>query len=487
MTRPTRRIVLIGLGPYARRIHYPQLVESCADYDIEIALLVELEDQRESVEEYLAAQPIHPKAIVYLPNDYRDGTRLHRDFLSAMKTIDLRSLWGIVVSTEPQAHKIYAQWALDNGLHVLLDKPVTASPLIDSPPSAALGLVDDFYDLLESATSTNALCLVQTQRRVHPGYELVRNLLADLIAEFAVPITYIDAYHADGMWNMPDEYRTRHNHPYRYGYGKLLHSGYHFLDLVTWLAALNDGLGSPADRLELTQRHHTPFDTMSQLGSQGYQALLPESGGFTEQFAPANLNRMKVYGETDVFLLGQYLRNKSVQTTISLNLLQSSFSRRAWAKLPTDTYKGNGRVRHERLTLQAGHLMSIQVHSYRSYQAADRDQGWRGPGGYDHFEVQVYRNSALIGGEPFARHDIGDVLADAQQSGEQGQFGSARRELLSDFLTADSRRAGLASHALPVKLTAAAYYAMRSAVAGRHRDVSIDLRADRENWLRSAA
>ena len=39
-------------------------------------------------------------------------------------------------------------------------------------------------------------------------------------------------------------------------------------------------------------------------------------------------------------------------TTATLNLMQNSFSRRGWFAPRRDLYKGNGRVRHERLVLQ---------------------------------------------------------------------------------------------------------------------------------------
>ena len=39
---------------------------------------------------------------------------------------------------------------------------------------------------------------------------------------------------------MPGELSQRVYHPYRHGYGKLMHSGYHFLDLLTWFTSINE-------------------------------------------------------------------------------------------------------------------------------------------------------------------------------------------------------------------------------------------------------
>ena len=34
----------------------------------------------------------------------------------------------------------------------------------------------------------------------------------------------------------------KENHPYKYGYGKLFHSGYHFIDLLSDLIKINNNL-----------------------------------------------------------------------------------------------------------------------------------------------------------------------------------------------------------------------------------------------------
>ena len=41
-------------------------------------------------------------------------------------------------------------------------------------------------------------------------------------SQHGVPISYLDIYHADGLWCMPGELSTRVYHPYRHGYGKLM-------------------------------------------------------------------------------------------------------------------------------------------------------------------------------------------------------------------------------------------------------------------------
>lgn len=488
----TRSVVLVGLGPHARRIYYPMLARAAATHGVRIALLIELDDQRDTVRDYLAAQDVQPDRVVMVPESNRGDVALHPTALAALQALGPRP-WGMVVATEPRSHLMYAQWALDNGVHLLLDKPITARSLVDADAAEALRLVDDFYQLLDAAARTGAHCLVQTQRRCHRGYELVRAYLREFLGAFGVPVTYLDVYHADGMWNMPAEFFSRENHSYKYGYGKIMHSGYHFLDLMTWLLSVNDELPATApDRFEFTTRQHTPADFLRQVGHDQYQRMFGAEAAVMPQFAAEHSDRLRRFGETDIHLLGQFRRGDAAMTTVALNLLQTSFSRRAWLELPRDTYKGNGRVRHERVTIQVGHLLSVQVHSYQSYEAAERADD-TGPGHYDHFEVYIFRNAALVGGAPFERIDIGGAMAaDQRTDGVDGHYlghnEAARGALLHDFLAADPDRAGLDSHELPVKLAASTYYGVRLAADGRlpagtGMATSIDLNAKRTGWL----
>ena len=62
-----------------------------------------------------------------------------------VKKLDIQ---GVVISTEPTAHKAYAEWALTSGLNILMDKPITAKKGISVDHTQASGLIDDYDELL---------------------------------------------------------------------------------------------------------------------------------------------------------------------------------------------------------------------------------------------------------------------------------------------------------------------------------------------------
>jgi len=166
-----------------------------------------------------------------------------------------------------------------------------------------------------------------------------------------------------------------------------------------------------------------------------------------------------------------------VVTTATLNLMQNSFSRRGWFEPRPDLYKGNGRVRHERLVLQVGTLLSVHVHSYQSHEAHQPDPppppegseltrrllskvglapssrgitpgyggGGYGPGHDEHFDVTVYRNVAAVGGPAIEHLPIG-LMVNEQQKKKAGYLGHnehGRERILADWLEGGGRADGL--------------------------------------------
>src|SRR3972149_9187896 len=124
-----KNYIFVGLGPHAKRIYYPFLEKYRERYDIRIKALIDLDSQYEVIAKYLDQRTLQPEKIVYLPDNEanRLGMALdakaerEMDYLAQTRKID-----GIIISTEPKAHKIYAAWALKNNVNVLMDKPITA-------------------------------------------------------------------------------------------------------------------------------------------------------------------------------------------------------------------------------------------------------------------------------------------------------------------------------------------------------------------------
>ena len=343
---------------------------------------------------------------------------------------------GMILSTEPAAHKPYLLWAIEHNIDVLMDKPITAPIGPTTNPEAAQQIFVDYCEIEDALRQSTSNVIVQCQRRSHAGYQFIKQYLTDFVQQYQVPVSFMDIYHADGMWCMPNELFERENHPYKYGYGKLMHSGYHFIDLFTWLTDVNELVAYKNPNLvDLVVRRFRPYDFLHQFDPEHYELLLG-ADGFRDIMNPSTTDSAREMGEIDAYILCQLKRDDVVVTTGSINLQQNSFSRRAWVQLPEDIYKGNGRVRHERMTLQVANLLNIQVHSYQSYEVNKRDVHTTGAGHEHHFEIYIFRNSHVVGGEPLEKIDVGEFTKTYHDEDQSflGHNEHAREVHFRDFL-----------------------------------------------------
>jgi hypothetical protein len=462
-------IVLIGLGPHARRVYYPLLEKYARRYDIRMRLVVDLEDQASCVRRYLVGRSLQPERLFFVDSTQRDAQRLDGGLLGVLNQVALdASLHGVIISTEPKAHKAYALWALDHGLDVLMDKPLTAPVGVSTNLGASRRILEDYLELDRRRRATGSNLIVQSQRRNHVGYRFVKDYVADFVCRHGVPLSYIDVYHGDGMWCMPYEMFQRENHPYKYGYGKLLHSGYHFVDLFTWLSDVNRVLDHKRpNQANLFVKRFGVYDHLHQVNEADYRQLLGVEG-FGRFFTPESMVVARALGELDAYVLCQLKRDDVVVTTANINLQQNTFSRRAWAHTPQDTYKGNGRIRHERLILQVGNLLSIQVHSYQSHEIGKKDVETTGAGNEDHFDIYVFRNSGVVRGEPLVKLSLGEIIR-RRHCGDEAFLGhneEAREVGLVDFLKGRPGEQDFATHYLTNKLLSKMYECMAREYAG---------------------
>lgn len=463
-----QRIALIGLGPHAKRIYYPYLTELIKnDPDFVLELIIDLEMNRSKIESFLKQENLQPKKIIYLSSKGQISPKsIHPDAHKALKD---HNITKAIISTEPKAHKVYLLACIKLGIPVVVDKPVTAptgltSSMMFKPAfikmQVAKRIYKDVNELQQAIEKTpGARVLVQCQRRNHGGYKIVLDKATQIVNEYHIPITYINIHHSDGMWNMPDEFIYRENHPYKYGYGKLMHSGYHFIDLLTSLITINTTLpGKTPDKLNITSQAIRPPDQHTTISGDEYAAFFGKSK--TKALKAAMIHKtLKSHGEIDSYSQMQFTKKGKVITTAQLSLMQSGFSQRAWAELPEDAYKSNGRVRHEFINIHIGPLCSIQVHSYQSTEVSDVSGPSSSVGHKNHFDIYIFRNSNLIGGKAFEHIPFGDIETIQQRDNGQylGHNEEARYQTLDELMYDKPSNSELLQHISTNRMLAAIY------------------------------
>ena len=463
-----KSIVLVGLGPHSKRIYMSFL----SKLNIWPKLIVDLESKENDVISYLEAYNLHTKCI-FIPDEEKDFILLSDQTKEKIKTyLKEFDITHAVISTEPKAHNAYINFFLDNNISILTDKPITAPIDVSNDEKMAERIESDYYSIIDkylNVKNNGILLEVQCQRRWHLGYKFLYGELQNIVIQYGVPITSIQITHSDGMWNMPDEFIFRENHPYKYGYGKLYHSGYHFIDLLSWIVSINDQLPAmKAKKLETYASIVRPSDFLHMVNNDFYNTVL-KTEKFNHIFNDIDNLSFNKYGEIDVYSIIKFMNNNDVITTATLSLIQNGFSRRSWDTLPQDTYKGNGRVRHEYLNVEVGPLMNIQVHSYQAKEIKDRNvEDSCATGECEHFDIYIFKNIDILGGVPFEKISIADLIKNESINDFMGYNEYAREKCFLDFLNNKSDGTQIFSHGLGIKIMRNIYESICAYAAGEN-------------------
>ena len=434
-----KSIVLVGLGPHAKRIY----INLMKKHHVLPKLIVDLKSNEEEILNYLKDEKINCQTY-FVPNNEANNLELSTKVKKALqKLIYKYKIQYAIISTEPKAHFAYAKYFLDENINILLDKPITA-PTFAFKNTMNSHKIQEEYEFLKKEYLLKYKKInftIQCQRRFHAGYNYVKKIINETISKYHLPITYLDVYHSDGMWNMPDEFFSRENHPYKYGYGKLFHSGYHFVDLIAWLLESNELSSKKTHEVSMVTSVFKPFDFFHIVDNDFYETYL-KTNKYKEIIE--NADAVKDFGELDFHAMIDFRSKDSIITHCNLNLLQSGFSKRAWCNLPHDTYKANGRVRHEQINIQIGPIMNIQVHSYQSQEVNEKsDIPNYEVGSIDHFDIYVFRNDNLIGGKAFEKISIKDLI---HQNDFLGNNEKARENCFLEFLNDQKSESDLLKH-----------------------------------------
>ena len=443
-------VALIGLGPHAKRIYLNYFKK----HKVSLALVVDLESKKDEVKKYLKDNSFKNTRVYTLKDEFKDNENLSKqdadNLLAICKTFEITH---IIISTEPKAHNMYIEFALKNNINVLTDKPITVTKNMTSIKSINK-IRNQYYNILKLAEDSNARCNVMCQRQYHRGYEYIKKLLTEIVDKYKIPITYIDIYHCDGNWEMPHDL-NKENHPYKYGYGKLFHSGYHFIDLLSDFIKINQRLEGTKKitKGEVYSDFFTPNDEINVFNIEDFKRI------FKDQNIPAYYDKnekpkFKNYGEKNYYgSLNFYNSYSQLITHVNLNLLHYGFSRRGWIET-RPFYKNNGRIRHERINIQVGTLLNIQVHSYQSKEIKDRTDihSEEQVGGLEHFDIDIYRNVDVIGGKPFERISLGDLYSNKEKEKMLGYNELSREVYLNNFFKGKCDKGDIRNQSLSIEI-----------------------------------
>lgn len=347
---PRSNLILIGAGPHYQKKYHNVLEKSGAN----IALLVDLQSNKELITQYFKDKNLKPYRKIFLEDSFRNKPFTREIDALIKKNVSISSIHGVIITTEPKARKGYALWAIEHGLPIFMDKPISAFTDLST-----MNLLNDYDEILQAASNKKLDIVVSSERRAHPGYLWLMDYLKNFIKETEIPITAITIQFSGGVFRTFEEYKSAENHPFKYGYGILLHSGYHYIDLLASFLSLNERELNLGDLDYVVQTlANRPNDLREILKSNNYNKLYQNPNGSDYD----RVNSSQLYGETDVLLIGQAKKNDRTITNFGVNLFGTSLSMRK--NMNHNLYANlEGRIRQEQVVLHLGHFCSVCINS----------------------------------------------------------------------------------------------------------------------------
>lgn len=438
-------LLLIGLGPHAKRIYYPVCAKDGLNLDFKIVHAVDLDTKKEDITGYFKQNGYPAIEVTYLSENQKSCNKLSSEVAGLLdEIIKTKDISGVIISTEPLAHVCYAEWALSRGLSVLMDKPVSTRENVVNSLESVEGILDD-YKRLEKAylkakdKNPNVVFSLMAQRRFHPAFIKVKELIKEVFDKTNCPITSLQSFHSDGQWRMPSEIVDQIYHPYCQGYGKCSHSGYHSIDIAPWLLEATESNKKEINNVDVFSNFLYPNDFLAQLNLNDYRGLFTDFDVVNKYSTKELIKKFDNFGEIDAFLSFKFKHDDQTLSLGSTNLVHNGFAQRNWpTALGRDLYKGNGRVRHESHYIEQGPFQSI---SYISYQGKEVDpnnlDGIYDIGGEYHLDIHVFRNQKMFpewkNYEKISVNDIGLKILEGKSRGHQED---ARRACILEFVAA---------------------------------------------------
>lgn len=442
MKQTPNNILLIGFGPHAKRIYYHVCKRDGDAHHFKLVYVVDLEEKKQEIESYLREQNDSSTLLYCIAPEDRTFDELSANVKERLDEIVERFvIKGVIISTEPLAHMVYARWALRKGISILMDKPVSTKENISTSESASEEIINDYYELLKLYNKAKekygrVLFSIMTQRRFHPGYQKVKELISEVFRKTNCPVTSIQSFHSDGQWWMPTELVEIDYHPYNKGYGKCSHSGYHFFDIVPHLLEAAEDTEKRINNVDVFANFLRPLDFLSQLRLKDLANLFEDFHEYNKYREIDLQSLYKYYGEIDAFSTFAFNCNDRTLTLGSINLVHNGFSQRGWVTSQgRDLYKGNGRVRNESHFIEQGPFQAISLISYQSEEITpDKSKKLYSPGGEYHFDIHIFRNSNLFPRwESHRKISIRDLNKNFMVGTSRGHQEDARRQAVLEF------------------------------------------------------
>lgn len=326
--------------------------------------IIDLKKEQKNVEKRIKKAEVKPNRAYYLSDPMTINEEIA--IIEFDKIInDIRQeneQIKIYIATELKYHERYLKYCVESGISCLVEKPVFLP--VEDGKFAPEEFERRMTDYVKKAEKNKCDVSVMTLSRYHSIYtDVVYKMIKEKMLKYKAPITSLHIRHAGGVWNLHKEFLSREDHPYKYGYGMLMHGAYHYVDMLAQYLMLNKSI-YPEKQFEIAITSYAAYpkdqnDRISKLVSEKLKDNCPD--WWKKEGKDID------FGETDI--TSTYcLREKNTKKVLTLgtiSLEQTTPSVRTWIDIPEGLYNKNGRTSDVNLEIQLSTLFAASVKCYK--------------------------------------------------------------------------------------------------------------------------
>jgi predicted dehydrogenase len=471
---PPCGLLVIGWGKYFKQAHLPAVAAFARRGTISVVAVADLKDPLDQVrKDWKTAFSSAPQPFgIDLQVGAADTAALDRWWNQP----DRPALHAAIVSTYHDSHRAYARWCLEQGLHVLVDKPLTVAGDCTTVPCQAAQLQSDWSDLCTLSRARQRLFMLATQRRYQPVYREVARRLACYRKTTGWPVTFVQCFTADGWWPAPDSYfgdgrLNRGYDPHVSCGGKIVHTGYHLLDIIPWLMRHCE---PTIGRARVVASFFRPMDSFALIGDDA-QSAVARSGIHSDAWECLP----EINAAVQITFLSWSERDRRWRTAClaQFGMLHEGLSMKG--HLPDQ----ENRTKQEFLALTQGPIAAFWMQRIAKLAPTLG----REPGGSQHLELRVGINPRFVGGGlPI---DEVPMFYEEKDSAPAEEFLGALAMMWADPRHTPTVCSPVADHSIGIKLLSGIYESAARSYEHTQSDrdtppspCAVDVQFDEAEW-----
>jgi len=252
------RILVCGIGSKHFRDDYLELLNQHYLAPILVAG-TELESRVNYASKQLQKAGIRDVKIIPIKPFGKDSRICKEDENKLNNLVEQEDINGVIIITEAIAHLPYLKWAVQKGIPCLVEKPLTSYNGIVQDSDKAKQIIRDYDYLKDVIKDRGSFVSIVSQRRWNKAFLFIKDKIEEVYNRYGTPVSLLRGMKNKGDWMKPSHLLTKENHPYKYGYGVLSHTGYHPVDIMDFtVSKISKDLG--INRIEVFAQMSYPKD-----------------------------------------------------------------------------------------------------------------------------------------------------------------------------------------------------------------------------------